>query len=98
MSLTAKIRAGLVAIFLFIIGVLYVLLGIRTGQRDKAKSDLEKSKLETEKAVNVIKSHEKSKEQKEGIDEAIQESRNSDLGGVVERMRKRASDYHGNGK
>lgn len=98
MSLTAKIRAGLVAIFLFIIGFLYVLLGVRTGQRDKAKSDLEKSKLETEKAVNVIKSHEKSKEQKEDINEAIQESRNSDLGDVVGRMRKRASDYHGNGK
>lgn len=98
MSLTAKIRAGLAVGFLFLIGVLYSLLGIRTAQRDKAKSDLEKSKLETEKAVNVIKSHEKSKEQKEGIDEAIQESRNSDLGDVVERMRKRASDYHGNGK
>ncbi|AUR91043.1 TMhelix containing protein [Vibrio phage 1.154.O._10N.222.52.B12] len=98
MSLTAKIRAGLVAIFLFVVGALYVLLGIRTGQRDKAKNDLEKSKLETEKAVNAIKSHEKSKEQKEDIDEAIQESRNSDLSNVVERMRKRASDYHGNGE
>ncbi|UOL47410.1 hypothetical protein vBVpPvVp04M_00016 [Vibrio phage vB_Vp_PvVp04_M] len=97
MSLT-KIKAGIAIIFLFIVGALYALLGIRTSQRDKAKSDLKKSKLETERAVTVIKSHEKSKKQKEDIDEAIQESRNSDLGDVVERMRKRASDYHGNGK
>lgn len=93
-----KIKAGLAVGLLFLIGVLYSLLGIRTAQRDKARGDLEKSKLETEKAVNVIKSHEKSKEQKEDIDEAIQESRDSDLGDVVERMRKRASGYHGNSK
>lgn len=98
MSLLTRIKLGLAAIALLIIGGLYSLLNIRTKQRNKAKYEAEKASLETDAAVNAVKTHEKAKQQKDDINEAIQESRDADFDTVVKRMRERARDYHGDSK